>query len=70
MMKNMQSSVIGVSYQLERLLQSKMVHEAVEKKDKESFIKSCKKLSVPKKYWNTLVEIVFSITPDQAWPWG
>lgn len=69
-MQNIQSNVIGVSYHLERLLHCEMVHEAVEKKDKESFVKSCKNLRVPKKYWNILAEIVFSVTPNQSWPWG
>lgn len=56
-----------VSFHLQRLSNSPIAWEAVEKNDKETFVKICKTLRIPEKYIKTLLKIVYSVEPEQ-WP--
>jgi hypothetical protein len=46
------------------------VQDAVEKKDKNSLIKVCRKAKIPEIYLGTVVSVLLTISPQQKWPWN
>jgi hypothetical protein len=69
-MNNLKLGISEVAYHLERLSKSKAAREAVENKDERSFRKICQTLKVPQKHVDAIKNIVFSVSPNQAWPWA
>ena len=44
------------------------IQDAVERKDKASLIKTCKKAEIPSSYIDVVVSVLLSVSPDQKWP--
>jgi len=59
-----------LAYHLERLSQSQEVRETIESKDLHAFRQICKNLKVPQIHIYHIQKIIFSVTPNQAWPWA
>jgi hypothetical protein len=66
----MKLGIPEIAYYMERLSKSKAARDAVEKKDEASFRKICQTLNVPHKHVDAIKNIIFSVTPSQAWPWA
>ena len=71
-MKNLKEKASEVSFYLQRLTDSKIfseVQSAVTRKDKDAFIKACKKVKVPTTYIAVLMAVLFAVSPAQIkWP--
>jgi len=70
-MESLKEKSSEVSFYLQRLTDSTIFSEvksAVLRKDKEAFIKACKKAEIPKKYIAVLMTILFTVGPAQ-WQW-
>jgi hypothetical protein len=71
-MKTLNERIVDVSRHLQTLAKpefSSEIQEAVERKDKDSIIKICKKAKVPQAYLGTIVSVVLSVNP-QKWPFN
>ena len=69
-MKNLNERIIDVSHHLQTLSTPEFCSEvqgAVERSDKLSLIKVCKKAKIPQVYIGTIVSAVLSVSP-QKWP--
>jgi hypothetical protein len=69
-MKTINERMIDVSGHLQSLAAPKFsseIKDAVEKNDKNSLIKVCRKANIPQKYVGTIVSVIFSVQP-QKWP--
>jgi hypothetical protein len=63
--------IADVSLHLQSLAAPKYssgVQDAVERKDKDSLIKLCKKAKVPGSYTDIVVSVLLSVGPQQKWP--
>ena len=70
-MKNLNERISDVSAYLQSLNAPEFysqVQDAVERKDKKSLIKACKKAKIPVVYLNSVVSVLLSVGPDQKWP--
>ena len=70
-MKNLNERIADVSAYLQSLNAPEFysqVQDAVERKDKNSLIKVCKKAKIPSSYLSTVVSVLLSVGPDQKWP--
>jgi hypothetical protein len=71
-MKTLSERISEVSFHLQSLAApefSSKVQEAVERKDKNSLVKVCKKAKIPGSYINIIVSVLLSVGPEQKWPW-
>jgi hypothetical protein len=69
-MKKLNERIKDVSFHLQTLTApefSSEVQQAVEKNDKTSLVKVCRKAKIPQRYIGTVASIIFSIEP-QKWP--
>lgn len=73
-MKTLNERIAEVSFHLHSLAApefSSEIQDAVERKDKNSIIKVCKKAKIPAIYLGTVVSVLLSVSPDQVkWPPG
>ena len=70
-MKTLNERICDVSLHLQSLAApefSSKIQDAVERKDKNSLIKVCKKAKIPRNYINVVVSVLLSVGPDQKWP--
>jgi hypothetical protein len=71
-MKTLSERLADVSFHLHSLAGSKFcseIQDAVERKDKNSLIKVCRKAKIPAIYLGTVVSVLLSVSPDQPkWP--
>jgi len=71
-MESLKEKASEVSLYLQRLTDPSIfseVQNAVMRKDKDAFIKACKKAKIPKKYIAILMTILFTVGPTQIhWP--
>jgi hypothetical protein len=71
-MKTLSERISDVSFHLQSLAApefSLKVQEAVERKDKNSLVKVCKKAKIPGSYIDVVVSVLLSVGPEQKWPW-
>jgi len=72
LMESLKEKASKVSYYLQRLRDSTTfseVQSAVARKDKDAFIKACRKVKIPKKYIVILMTILLTVEPAQIrWP--
>jgi hypothetical protein len=71
-MKTLNERISDVSFHLQSLTASEFyskVQDAVERKDKNSLIKVCKKAKIPGSYIDIIVSVLLSVHPDQKWPY-
>jgi hypothetical protein len=69
-MKSLNERIIDVSGHLQSLAApefSSELQQAVERNDKTSLIKVCKKAKIPQLYIGTIVSMILSVQP-QKWP--
>jgi len=72
-MKTLNERIADVSFHLQSLTAPEFysqVQDAVERKDKNSLIKVCKKAKIPGIYLGTVVSVLLSVHPDQKWPFS
>jgi hypothetical protein len=70
-MKTFKERIADVSFHLQSLAGSEFfsqVQDAVERKDKNSLIRVCKKAKIPATYIGTVVSVLLSVHPEQKWP--
>jgi len=70
-MESLKERVSKVSFYLQCLTDSAIfseVERAVTKKDKDAFMKACKKVKIPKNYIAILMTVLFTVGPAQ-WKW-
>lgn len=70
-MKTFNERIADVSFHLQSLAApeySSKVQDAVEKRDKNSLIKLCKKAKVPESYTDIIASVLLSVSPQQKWP--
>lgn len=70
-MKTLNDRIADVSFHLQSLTApefSSHVQDALERKDKNSLIRVCKKAKIPEKYVSTVVSVLLSVGPEQKWP--
>jgi hypothetical protein len=70
-MKTLNERIADVSLYLQSLTApefSSQVQDAVERKDKNSLIKVCKKAKISSVYLGTIVSVLLSVGPEQKWP--
>jgi hypothetical protein len=70
-MKTLNERIADVSFHLESLTTPEFfpqVQDAVERKDKNSLVKVCKKAKIPTAYLGTVVSVLLSVGPEQKWP--
>jgi len=70
-MESLKEKSSEVSFYLQRLVDPTIfseVQSAVARKDKDAFIKACKKVKIPKKYIVILMTVLFTVGPAQ-WHW-
>ena len=70
-MKTLNERISDVSFHLQSLAAPEFyskVQDAVERKDKNSLIKVCKKAKIPPVYLGTIVSVLLSVGPEQKWP--
>ena len=71
-MKTLNERISDVSVHLQSLAAPEFypkVQDAVERKDKNSLIKLCKKAKVPETYIDIVVSVLLSVIPEQKWPY-
>jgi hypothetical protein len=71
-MKTLNERISDVSFHLQSLAAPEFyskVQDAVERKDKNSLIKVCKKAKIPGSYMNIVVSVLLSVSPEQKWPY-
>jgi hypothetical protein len=69
-MKKLNEKIVDISRHLQSLTSpqfSSEIENAVEKKDKNSLIKVCRKAKIPQQYIGTIVSVILSVEP-QKWP--
>jgi len=69
-MKTLNEQILDISVHLQSLTTpefSSEVKQAVEKSDKGSLVKVCRKAKIPRAYIGTVVSTVLSVQP-QKWP--
>jgi hypothetical protein len=69
-MKTLNERIVDLSAHLQSLATprfSSAIEEAVERNDKESLIRICRKANIPKRYVGTVVSVISSVAP-QKWP--
>jgi len=69
-MKTLNERIAELSRHLQTLAKpefSSEIQDAVERKDKNSIIKVCRKAKIPQIYSSTLVSMLLSVSP-QKWP--
>ena len=72
-MKTLKERIADMSSYLQSLMSPDIfpkVQDAVEKKDKNSLIKVCRKAKIPEIYLGTVVSVLLTISPQQKWPWN
>lgn len=70
-MKTLNERISDVSFHLQSLAApefSSEVQNAVERKDKSSLIKACKRAKIPGSYIDVVVSVLLSVSPEQKWP--
>jgi hypothetical protein len=70
-MKTFNERIADISFYLQSLTTpefSSQVQDAVERKDKQSLIETCKKAKIPGTYLSTVVSVLLSVGPEQKWP--
>jgi hypothetical protein len=73
-MESFKEKAAEVSFYLQHLTEYTIfseVQSAVARKDKDAFIKACRKVKIPKKYVAVLMTILLTVEPTQIpWPPG
>jgi hypothetical protein len=70
-MKALNERISDVSFHLQSLAAPEFtskVQDAVERKDRNSLIKVCKKAKIPGSYIDIVVSVLLSVSPEQKWP--
>jgi hypothetical protein len=70
-MKTLNERITDVSFHLQSLTNpefSSKVKEGIERKDKNSLLKVCRKAKIPPSYANIVVSVLLSVSPQQKWP--
>jgi hypothetical protein len=70
-MKTLNERISDLSVYLQSLTGpqfSSKIQDAVERKDRVSLIKTCKKAKIPSSYIDIVVSVILSVSPDQKWP--
>ena len=70
-MKTINERISDVSLHLQSLTApefSSQVQDAVQRKDKNSLIRVCKKAKIPAHYLGTVVSVLLSVGTEQKWP--
>jgi hypothetical protein len=70
-MKKLKDRISDVSSCLQSLMTPDVfpkVQEAVEKEDKESLMRVCKKAKVPDRYLGAVVSVIMSVNPEIKYP--
>jgi hypothetical protein len=70
-MKTLIERITDVSFHLQSLAApeySSRIQDAVEREDKDSLIKLCKKAKVPGSYIDIVISVLLSVSPQQKWP--
>jgi len=70
-MESLKEKTSEVSFYLQRLMDPTIfseVQNAIIRKDKDAFMKACKKVKIPKKYIAILLTVLFTVGPAQ-WRW-
>jgi len=70
-MKTLNERLVDVSRYLQSLAApefSTEINKAVERNDKKSLIKVCRKAKIPQHYTGVIVSTILSVSPDQKWP--
>ena len=70
-MKTLIERIADVSFHLQSLAApeySSKVQDAVEREDKDSLMKLCKKAKVPESYIGIVISVLLSVSPQQKWP--
>lgn len=71
-MKTLNERISDVAFHLQSLAAPEFyskVQDAVERKDKNSLIKVCKKAKIPGSYIDIVVSVLLSVSPEQKWPY-
>jgi hypothetical protein len=70
-MKNIDERISDVSRHLQSLAAPKYsseIQQAVERNDRSSLIKVCRKAKIPQVYIGTVVSTILSVKPAMKWP--
>jgi len=70
-MKNLTERISDVSFHLQSLIAPNIfpkVQDAIEKKDKNLLMKTCKEAKIPTIYLGTVMSVLLSVGPQQKWP--
>ena len=69
--KTIKERITEVSFYIQSLTAPEVfpkVRDAVERKDKSSLVKECRKAKIPEAYLGTVASVLLSVGPDQKWP--
>ena len=70
-MKTLKERIADVSLYLQSLTAPNIfpkVQDAVERQDRNSLIKVCRKAKIPEIYLGNVVSVLLSVSPQQKWP--
>jgi hypothetical protein len=70
-MKNLNERIADVTFYLQSLMAPTIfpkVQDAVERQDRNSLIKVCRKAKIPEIYLGNVVSVLLSVSPQQKWP--
>lgn len=70
-MKTLKERIADVSFYLQSLIVPNVfpnVQDAVERKDKNLLMKTCKEAKIPAIYLGIVVSMLLSVGPEQKWP--
>jgi len=70
-MKNLKQKMSKIAFYMQRLMtRSTEVQEAVTRKDKDSLLRTCRELKIPKRYAVVLAALLFfgPLASQLAWP--
>ena len=72
-MKTLTERIADVSSYLQSLMTPDVfpkVQDAVERKDKNSLMKVCRKAKIPDIYLGNVASVLLSVSPENKWPAG
>ena len=70
-MKQIRDRMAEISHHLQNLLTSPLcpeIEKAAERRDKDTLVKTCRKLNIPEIYLGAIVSLLLTVGPQQKWP--
>jgi hypothetical protein len=70
-MKTLNERISDLAFHLQSLTAprfSSKIQDAIERRDKDSLIKVCKKANIPGSYLDVVVSVLLAVSPQQKWP--